>query len=162
MYSFFLNIQKSKKIKQMKKRFKIILVITSIGVGGLAYIWFFVYNKPHRDIEKSTPDFVISSSECYNHYAHGNNTDLKNFTGKILQIKGVPTSIESNDSLVVIVFVFNEGMFGDEGIRCTMLETHAKGAQNTDLSKSVIIKGYCSGFNEADVILEQCSIISSK
>ena len=146
----------------MKKWFKILLVAFIIGIAGLAYIWFFVYNKSHQNIEKTTPDFVISSTECYNHYVDGNNSEIKNYTGKVLQIEGIPTKIESDDSLVVVVFVFNEGMFGDEGIRCTLLNSHLEKTKNLDLSKPLIIKGYCSGYNDTDVILEQCSVVSDE
>jgi len=144
----------------MKKWFKILLVTSVVGVTALAYIWFFVYNKPHQNIEKSTPDFIISTNECYNHYADGNNSEIKNYTGKVLQIEGIPTSIEKNDSLVVVVFVFNEGMFGDEGIRCTMLPSYAEKSKNINVLKPITIKGYCSGYNDTDVILEQCSLIN--
>ncbi|MFK5857461.1 MAG: hypothetical protein QM503_15130 [Bacteroidota bacterium] len=143
----------------MKKWFKIIVIAAIIGFGGLAYIWFFVYNKPHQNIEKATPDFIISSNECYNSYTDGNSTGLSDYTGKVLQITGVPTSIESNDSLVVLVFVFNQGMFGDEGIRCTMLPSYIEKSKNINLLTPITIKGYCSGYNDTDVVLEQCSII---
>ncbi len=140
----------------MKLWFKISIVVVCIGLTGLIYIWFFVYNKPHRNIEESTPDFVITATECYQHYVQGQNTDLINYTGKVLQINGIPTIIESNDSLKIVVFVYNKGMFGDEGIRCTLLPSYAKMASNISLSETVTIKGYCSGYNEADVIIEQC------
>ena len=143
----------------MRNWIKIIIVIAGIGIAGLAYVWFFVYNKPHRNIEKSTPDFVITASDCYQHYVEGQNTEIKNYTGKVLQITGIPSSIESNDSLMVVVFVFNNGMFGDEGIRCTLLPSYNKMAQNINLTEMLTIKGYCSGYNDSDVIIEQCSII---
>ena len=135
------------------------IVIAGIGFAGLVYIWFFIYNKPHQNIEQSTPDFVITANDCYQHYVEGKNTELKNYTGNILQINGIPTSIESNDSLMVVVFVFNNGMFGDEGIRCTLLPSYNKLAQNINLTETITIKGYCSGYNDTDVIIEQCSII---
>ena len=74
----------------MKLWIKILLVFTFIGVGGLIYIWYYVYNKPHQNIEKSTPDFVITASECYQHYAQNQNSELSNYTGKVLQISGIP------------------------------------------------------------------------
>ena len=135
------------------------IVVAGIGIAGLTYIWFFVYNKPHRNIEQSTPDFVVTANECYQHYVEGQNTELKNYTGNILQINGIPASVESNDSLIVVVFVFNNGMFGDEGIRCTLLPSYGEKAKNISLIEILTIKGYCSGYNDTDVILEQCSII---
>lgn len=145
----------------MKNWIKIFIVVAVIGLAGLAYVWFFVYNKAHQDIEKSTPDFVVTADDCYTHYSQGQNTELKNYTGSVIQIRGTPSLIENNDSLLVVVFVFNNGMFGDEGIRCTLLPSYNKKAQNIDLTKIITIKGYCSGYNDTDVILEQCSIINN-
>jgi len=76
-----------------------------------------------------------------------------------LQLTGIPSSIEVGDSLVVVVFVFNTGMFGDEGIRCTMLPNHTENTKSMSLIDKITIKGYCSGYNETDVVLEQCSIV---
>ena len=143
----------------MKNWIKILIIAAGIGIAGLAYIWFFVYNKPHRNIEKSKPDYVISAGACYQHYSEGQNTEMKNYTGSVLQISGIPSSIENSDSLMVVVFVFNNGMFGDEGIRCTLLTSYSKLAQNINLTETITIKGYCSGYNDTDVIIEQCSII---
>ncbi len=72
----------------MKIWIKIFLVFTFIGVVGLIYVWYYVYNKPHRNIETSTPDFVITASECYQHYAQNQNSELSNYTGMVLQISG--------------------------------------------------------------------------
>ena len=63
------------------------------------------------------------------------------------------------DSLVIAVFVFNQGMFGDEGVRCTMLHGQTKLAANISKGNTVKIKGFCSGYNDTDVILEKCSLI---
>ncbi len=145
----------------MKNWIKVFVLAAVVGIGVLIYVWFFIYNKPHMNIEKATPDYIISASECYDHYANGNNNETLNYTGKVLQIYGSPSSIEKTDSLTVVVFTFSTGMFGDEGIRCTMLPSYSNEVSNSILSKEISIKGYCSGYNETDVILEQCSIIKN-
>lgn len=144
----------------MKNWLKVTTLAILVGAIAIAYMWFFVYNKPHRDIEKAKPDYVISAGECYNHYAKGKNSEKNNYTGKILQISGMPTSIETNDSTVIVVFAFNSGMFGEEGIRCTMLTSYNDMAKELKPPTTVIIKGFCAGYNDTDVILEQCSIIT--
>ena len=147
-------------IKNMKNWLKVFAFAAIICILAIAYMWFFMYNKPHKDFEKANPDYVISAIECYNHYAIGKNTEENNYTGKVLQISGTPSSIENNDSTIVVVFAFNSGMFGDEGIRCTMLQSHNEKAKGLTTTRSIIIKGFCSGYNDTDVILEQCSIVT--
>ncbi len=143
----------------MKKLLKIVGILAIIGVLAAAYVWFFVYNKPHRDYENAKPDHVMSANACYQHYVKGEQDEVS-YTGKILELSGIPSGIEDRDSLVVLAFVFNKGMFGDEGIRCTMLSKYNETALGLDLNENVTVKGFCSGYNGTDVILEQCSIIN--
>jgi len=70
------------------------------------------------------------------------------------------SKIETADSLVIAVFVFNQGDFGDEGIRCTMMKKFNDEANRLQPDGEIIVKGYCTGFNETDVILEKCSLIN--
>ncbi|MBT7622108.1 MAG: hypothetical protein HN593_06715 [Lentimicrobiaceae bacterium] len=144
----------------MKNWLKVFLFAGIVGLAAIAYMWFFMYNKPHTDYDKATPDFIISANECYNHFYNGQESPDKAFTGKVLQLHGFLTSVDDLDSTAVIVFTYNEGMFGDEGIRCTLLPTYKDEGLNFDKSKSITIKGFCSGYNDTDVILEHCSIIN--
>jgi len=139
----------------MKKLVKIIVILAILGVIGAVYGWFFVYNKPHRNFEKAKPDMVLTAEDCYQAFADEDSSYL----GKVLQLSGIPASIEKQDSLVIVVFVFNQGMFGDEGIRCTMLPTHNEEALALSTDKEINIKGKCQGYNGTDVILEHCSLV---
>ena len=136
----------------MKKLLKIAGILAIVGVLAAAYIWFFVYNKPHRDYEKAKADYELAASECYRQYVN-NSIEASDYNGKILQVYGKPSNVEDNDSLVVVTFVFDEGMFGDEGIRCTMLPKYNARALALSFSEGITIKGFCSGYNDIDVIM---------
>lgn len=139
----------------MKKLVKIAGVLAILGILGVGYGWFFVYNKPHINYEKAKPDALVTAENCYQSF-----TDKSSiYLGKVVQLSGVPTKVENQDSLVIVVFAFNKGMFGDEGIRCTMLPNHGMAALALNSSSKIEIKGKCQGYNGTDVILEHCSII---
>ena len=127
------------------------------------YIWFFVYNKPHTDYESATPDYILQAKDCYLSFSGQQIFNEKqgtvNYTGKVLQLSGIASKVETIDSSTVIVFVYDNGVFGEEGIRCTLLPNYAKTAKQFDLSKEITIKGFCAGYNDTDVILQFCSII---
>lgn len=144
----------------MKRLLKIGAVLAVVGILAGIYIWFFVYNKPHRNYEKATADYVLTAGECYQHYASGK-TDEENYTGKVLELSGIISLVEQSDSMVILAFVFNEGMFGSEGIRCTMLPSHHQKTLALNIKQGVTVKGFCSGYNGTDVILEQCSIVNN-
>jgi hypothetical protein len=140
----------------MKRLLKIGAVLAVVGVLAAAYVWFFIYNKPHKNYEKAKPEAVLSAADCFNSFVNNNN----DYTGKVIQLDGALSNVESQDSLVIVVFVFNEGMFGDEGIRCTMLPKYKQDALELNMNDKIDIKGLCTGYNGTDVILEHCSIIN--
>jgi len=79
-------------------------------------------------------------------------------TSKVIVISGLVSHLESPENMTIAVFALEQGIFGDEGIRCTMLPNHS---ENILLyaGKEIKIKGYCAGYNDTDVILEKCSIV---
>ena len=81
------------------------------------------------------------------------------YNGRVVLLSGKLDKVEETDSLVTAVFVFNQGMFGDEGIRCSMLPHHGSKLKSVPFGSEVSIKGYITGYNETDVILEQCSLV---
>jgi hypothetical protein len=145
----------------MKKWIKIVIVLAVAGIIGLFLIYTFVYNKPHPDFETERAVFTVDAAALYHEFSGNADAAGQKYNGKIIEVTGAITSVESTDSLVTLVFVFNEGMFGGEGVRCAMLPSHAPAAGKLAAGTPVNIKGLCTGFT-GDVILEKCSIINQK
>lgn len=143
----------------MKKFLKIILILAAVGIVAAILVYKFYINKPHADIEKAKPEFVLSAQDLYNEFKNDLAATSTKYNGKVLELTGNLTKIEKPDTLVLMVFVFNEGMFGDEGVRCTMLPNHNEKALALLPGALVKVKGYCAGFNDPDVILEKCSVV---
>jgi hypothetical protein len=142
----------------MRTWLKILLSIFMLGLICLILVYIFVYNKAHPDYEKIKPDYTLAASDLHEFYKTSRTESEIKYNGKVIEVSGPLTRIETTDSLVIAVFVFNQGMFGEEGIRCTMLPSLNEDAKKLMPGNSYHIKGYCSGFNDSDVILEQCSI----
>ena len=141
-------------------------LIIKLGIGGMLVgliavllVFRFVINKPHPDYEKIEPAFVLLAADLFESYAGDRSTAEELYNGKIVQLNGTLTKIEKTDSLTVGIFVFDEGMFGDEGVRCTMLPQYAQVPGDFAEGSEVRIKGFVAGYNETDVILDKCSII---
>jgi hypothetical protein len=143
----------------MKTWIKVILSLIIIGIVGMVLVYIFIYNKSHPDFEKMKPEYTLAATDFYNSFITNRAESEKKYNGKVLAVSGTMTRVESTDSLVIAVFVLNQGMFGDEGIRCTMLPTFCEQARNLKPGAACTLKGYCTGFNDSDVILEQCSFI---
>lgn len=142
----------------MKTWLKVILGLAILGIAGALIIYFFVYNKPHPDYDQLKADYSLSAQALFQEFTTDNAAAQTKYNGKMVEITGPVSVMEPGDSLATIVFVFQKGDFGDEGIRCTLLAKYNEMARKLQSGSHVTIKGYCTGFT-GDVILEQCSLV---
>jgi len=143
----------------MKLWIKIILGLAIAGIVAAFLIYHFVINKPHPNFEKIKPDYTLDAGAFYNEFKTTRENASKLYNGKVIEISGKLSRVESADTLTIAVFIFSKGMFGDEGIRCVMLKKYSEDAKKLKPDGTIRIKGYCTGFNETDVIIEHCSLI---
>ncbi|MCF8235413.1 MAG: OB-fold putative lipoprotein [Bacteroidales bacterium] len=143
----------------MNKYVKIGLILLVVGALAAYLVYEFVINKSHPDYENLEPDYVVTAQQLYNDFANDRATAEQKYNGKMVQLSGVLDKIDQPDSLVIAVFVFNKGMFGEEGIRATMLPSHQQKLLQANSGTEITLKGFCTGYNDVDVILEKSSII---
>jgi hypothetical protein len=144
----------------MKLWIKIIIGLIVIGIIAIFLVYRFVYNKSHPDYENIEASITLNAQDLYQAYKNNTVNASAQYNGKVIALIGKLSKIESADSLVTAVFVFSQGDFGDEGIRCTMLPKFNHEANKLQPDGEIKIKGYCTGYNETDVILEKCSLIN--
>lgn len=138
---------------------KAAIALFVIGLVSAGLVYQFVINKPHRDYEKAKPAYIVSASDLFDSFRANRELAEQKYNGQVVMLSGKIDKIEVSESLVTGVFVFDQGMFGDEGIRCTMLPQHAPSLKSMDEGSDIQLKGYLTGYNETDIILEQCSVI---
>jgi hypothetical protein len=142
-----------------KNILKAAIVLFVIGIISAGMVYKFVINKPHTNFEKARPAYIVSASDLFDSYRSDRVTAEKKYNGQVVLLSGKINRIETSDDLVTGVFIFDQGMFGEEGVRCTMLPNHSSGLKSIPEGSDVQLKGYLTGYNDTDVILEQCSII---
>ena len=144
----------------MNKIFKTGLILGVIGLVAAALVWKFYVNKPHDDIEKSTPAYTMATEEIWKQY----NADLKTsdslYTGKVIELSGKLNRADKSDSLVYAVFVMEaDSLFGDKSVRCEMLQKYNDETIAIAAGTAVKIKGFCTGFDGTDIKFNKCSIV---
>lgn len=136
-------------------------VLVSIAIIAAILVYIFVYNKPHTDFAKADPDYRLQAEELYREFKNNPDEAAAKYNGKVVAIEGALEGIETNETFSVAVFSFEDGMFGDEGIRCAILPDHVQEIAAAPPGSNVVIKGMCSGYNQTDVIMEHCSLAQS-
>ncbi len=144
-----------------KKWFKILLILAGIGVVAAVLGYIFIYNKPHPNYEKMNPDFTLTAAVLFNEYVEDSEAAGLEYNGKMVAVEGEVTLVESVDEQVKAYFVLSEGLFGNEGIRVTMLENHSSPLLDMPPGSLMSIKGYVTGYNGTDVIMEHGSLMHS-
>lgn len=144
----------------MKKNIlRILLALVVLATAGGFYVWKYVYNKPHPDYTMMPADFSLGAQELFEAFTSDQAKAQTTYNGKVVEITGIPSRIEQADSLHFVVFVFRQGDFGDEGIRCALHPKAVTEATKISTEKPVRIKGYLTGYNGTDVIFEKCSFV---
>jgi hypothetical protein len=142
----------------MKTWIKIVIALGILGIIAGVLVYKFYINKPHPDYENMEPAYRLSAQDLFNAYTANQTSADSKYNGQLLELNGILNKVETTDSLVTLVFIFDKGDFGDAGVRCTMLPNHNEEAKKLKPDGTVKIKGYCTGFTN-DVVLEQCSIV---
>jgi hypothetical protein len=143
----------------MKTWHKIVIALAIIGLAVSFYVYQFVYNKSHLDVAHEPAAFTITAKDLYNEFKQNKDASGLKYNGKVIEVSGTVKSIENADTLIVAVFAFEEGMFGDQGVRCTFLDDQKEKVSKIGPGSSLKLKGYCTGFNDSDVIIEKTSIV---
>jgi len=143
----------------MKNWIKILIGLAVVGMIAAFIGYKFVYNKPHPNFENMEADFKIGAKELYDAFKSDATAAGQKYNGKVVEISGAASNVEEIDSLVVAVFAFEDGMFGQEGIRVTMLPKFNDALKNYASVEDIVLKGFCSGYNDTDVIIEKGSIV---
>ena len=149
------------KKSTVKKLWITILILAIFGglVGTGVYIY--VYYKPHKNYERARSEVKLNAENLFTDYANDQSRSDQKYLDKVIEIEGNITDVEQADSLVIIVFAYRKGDFGDEGIRVTMLPHYNSIAQRLAPHQFVSLKGHCTGYNGTDVIIESGSILNA-
>lgn len=90
----------------MKKNFKTIaLIVIVLAIVAGTYGWFFVYNKPHKNIEGAKTDFKFTA-EAFVKEFENNNVDSaeKKYLDKVIEVSGKVERVEARDSISNVIF----------------------------------------------------------
>ncbi len=134
-------------------------ILAGLGLITGIFVYFFVFNKPHTDYSKAEADFELKAIVVFEEFRTNPELASGKYNGKVLSLTGELTAVEQPDSLTIAVFSYEEGMFGSEGVRFTMLPEHAGTVVAVAPGSTVTIKGLCTGYNDTDVIMEHCSLV---
>lgn len=136
----------------MKKLLGIGLLLALI-VGGAGY---FMYNKPHQNMEKAKADVVLDARELFTAFEANETEANQKYLDKVVKVSGLVKEVSTDEEgNVSVTLESGSEMFG---VICQMdnLTQHDK----TDFKpgEQVTFKGICTGML-MDVVLVRCVVV---
>ncbi len=154
-----------------KKIFKAAIAIIIIGIVAGAATAYYMFNAPHRDVQKAKTDFSLTAQQIVMEYMTdagiANEKYLANDgNSKIIEVSGTISKISEDFNGRKVVLLKENGQ--PAGVSCTFVEKAGPKTTALKTGQTVTIKGVIrSGANFIEdfglwenVILEKCSLIN--
>lgn len=132
-----------------------------LAIGAAVYVWFFVYNKPHRDIEAAVPDFTMDAQSLIGEFDANDTASDRKFNDKVIRFSGTLKKVEPADTTVTLVFDYGTGHI----ITAQVLPKYKTEMEGLNPGATVTVKGLYNGFLAGDtlfglpgsILLNKCS-----
>jgi tRNA_anti-like len=159
----------------MKKRkiIKILAALIIIGILIAGGTFIYMFNMPHRDVQSSTADFTVTSTEIVNEYLLDTDAANQKYLAadgesKILQIKGVVSNISEDFNGQKVILLKSEN--DKAGVNATLTSESNILVSDVKIGETISIKGVIragAAYDEdlemyENVILEKANIVSKK
>ncbi len=126
----------------------ILIVLALLGASGAA-LGYYLWNKPHRNVEAAKADFSVQAPDLFTQYASDETVANAKYLDKIITVCGEVSDVTSEAGLVKVQLIGGNEM---GGVSCELEPgatfSPAKGSQ-------VCLKGICTGYL-MDVVLNRC------
>ena len=143
----------------MKKGLKIFLIIAVVGmITGLSTVYY-VFNKPHRNVEGETPSFTMNATALYTEYSSDEEASNLKFADKVVQVSGEIAELSIDGYQVSVVL--NDEM---EGVSCALdsmtIDNNKSAIDALKIGDLITLKGKCDGFDMImGVVFTRCFIV---
>jgi len=156
-----------------KRILKISLIVigSALLIGGS--VAYYMFNMPHRDVQKAKTDYTLKSSDIVNEYL--SNAALANEKyldsegdSKIIEVTG--TIYEISDDFINNKVLILKSVSDKAGVSCTFSTETNSNVSKLKIGDEVTIKGVIRSGASFDsdldmyenVIMEKCDVVSNK
>ena len=134
------------KFKKMEKK-KVLKIVAIIGIAGLLIgggIGLYMFNMPHRDVQTSSADFSLKSSEIVAEYLVDRDAANKKYLAadgdsKILEITGTIAKLSEDYDGNKVVLLKETGDVA--GVSATFTPETNRYAESLSTGQTITVKG---------------------
>lgn len=133
----------------MKKILLYLLPIVLIGLTAAYYM----YNKPHQNMQRSAADLQMTAAELYRQFDTDESAANTQYLDKVIAVTGRVKEVITDEEGIISVHLENDGeMFG---VVCQLDQLSEHQRTDFPIGETVTLKGICTG-KLMDVVLVRC------
>jgi hypothetical protein len=140
-----------------KKLWRIFWILFGIGVLCALIVVLYVFFKPHRNIAKEKPAYILSAEKIYNDFSTQEDSSNIKYNNKAIELNDKIVNISIKPNQAIITFI------NDMGVNC-YFDSLTTAKLKDELLKltvgdSVKLKGQCNGYDMMGVQLTSCVLL---
>lgn len=153
-----------------KKLIKAGIIAVISGIVIAVAVGLYMFNMPHRDVQKANVDYTFTSAQIVNEYLADKDAANAKYLAvdgdsKIMEIEGVVSKVSENFNKQQVVLL--KGVNDKAGVSATFTEESNLNASNLKIGEMVTVKGVIrsgASFDEdlelyENVILEKSDVV---
>jgi hypothetical protein len=136
----------------------VLLIGLIVAVLATAYVWFFIYNKPKKDILESKADYVLTVAQLVQEFETNHDSAISKYNDKVLEINGEVSRIEPNDSISSVVL-----KSGDKyEVFCEVHPEYNAQAKQLASPQKIVLKGLFISAEKPDTDFDLTGLVRLK
>ena len=155
------------------KIIKAVIITVVIGIIGAGAIGYYMFNKPHRNVQNADADYALSSSQVVTEYLTDKTAANEKYLSadgdsKILAVTGTVNKISDDFNGQKVVLLKNEN--DKAGVSCSFTKETNSSVAELKIGQTATIKGVIrsgASYDEdlemyENVILEKSNLVNAK
>lgn len=143
----------------MKTGLKIALIILAIALITGSFSVYYIFNKPHRNIEIETPAYTIEAELLFNEFDKDEVFANQTYVDQVVQVSGTIVELFIDEYQISIVLSDNI-----KGVSCELgnltIDRKESIINSLKIGDQITLKGKCDGFDMImGVVLTRCFIV---
>ena len=144
----------------MKGGLKIFLIILAVFLIAGSSSIYYIFNKPHRNIDLETPAYRIDAKTLHNKFDDDEVFANQTYANQVVQVTGNITELFI-DGYQISIVLYDE----QHGVSCELdsltIDRNKAIINSLKIGDQITLKGKCDGFDMImGVVLTRCFIIN--
>lgn len=125
-------------------------------LAGAGTYWY-AFMRPHKNMEKTKPQFELSSAALLSEYTNDETAANEKYLGKVIELHGEIVALDRGENLTAIIM--EDRFFGISAyLDSSFVADNRKITNQIESGQTITIRGQCDGMLN-DVVISRAIVV---